>query len=457
MSSHLRPFVLLSLLLALATGCSSDDGRNLPRDRLWESTHFRYHTRADDSEPCEAVLVQLERHFELIQGYLGFSWPSGRKVDYYKFRDKADYLSSGFCPEDSDSCTRDSEVMSPHVLQDHELIHAYLAPLGMPPALFVEGAAVVLACDHVFALQNFKPWQDVATEAFGVKFGRAYYEGTWFVGYLLDRFGPASFLALYGRLDYRTATADTMAAAFASVYGESLDAVWNASLASSDRIRCVNLWNCAGANLPLDGSIQPLESACDGSANSRTFELDSDTDALILSHRYFLYAPLSCDEKLPTYVGGANESYEFGTVFNPTVVTIPAGKYFIKSAAQGGVPDVGVLPLPVPTYSRECGQLHALDLSGEEFWKGDIELSIPNDGHSWYLKLHPASGHTFYTGSYATEEVQECSSCGATPACVPLVDNAHPDADGNVILRLTSPTSGPGTVEYMIRASIILP
>ena len=455
MSSRCWPFVLLPLLPTLAVGCSSDDGRNLPRDRLWESTHFRYHTRTDDSEPCEAVLVQLERHFELMQGYLGFSWPSGRKVDYYKFRDKADYLSNSGCPKDSDSCARDSDLMSPHVLQDHELIHTYLASVGMPPAFFVEGVAVVLACDHVFALQNFKPWQDVVTEAFGVKFGRAYYEGPWFVGYLLDRFGPASFLALYGSLDYGTATADTIAAAFASVYGESLDAVWNASLASSDSIRCVNLWNCRGANLPLDGSIQPLESACDGSANSRTLELDSDTDALILSRGYFLYAPLSCEEKLPAYVGGANESYEYGVVYDPTVVTIPVGKYFIKS--YGGVADVGVRPLPSPTYARDCSQLHALDISGEEFPKGDIELAIPNDGQSWYVKLHPARGSTFYTGSAATEEVQECSSCSATPSCVPLVDNAHPDANGDVILRLTSPTPGPGTVEYLIRPSIIQP
>jgi hypothetical protein len=455
--AQLRSLVVLSSLLTLATACSSGDGRNLPKDRLWESTHFRYHTRIDDPQPCEAVLVQLERHFELLQGYLGLPWPSGRKVDYYKFVDKADYLSNSVCPEDSDSCSNDSEVMSPHVLQDHELIHAYLAALGTPPAFLVEGAAVVLACDHAFTIQNFKPWREVVTEAFGAKPRRAYYEGAWFVGYLLDRFGPASFLALYGRLDYKTATADTIAAAFASVYGESLEAVWNASLASSDRLRCVNLWNCSGAALPLDGSLQPLESACDGSDNSRTFALDADTDALILSHRYFLYAPLACDEKLPSYVGGASESYEFGTIDDPTVVTIPAGKYFIKSAAQGDLPDVGVRLLPSPTYSRDCSQLHALDISGEEFPKGDIELAIPNDGLSWYVKLHPASGRTFYTGSYATEEVQECSSCGATPVCVPLVDNAHPDANGDVILRLTSPTSGPGTVEYMIRASFILP
>jgi hypothetical protein len=52
---------------------------------------------------------------------------------------------------------------SPHVLQDHELIHAYLAALGTPPAFFVEGAASILACRHMFALQNSKPWRDLVT------------------------------------------------------------------------------------------------------------------------------------------------------------------------------------------------------------------------------------------------------------------------------------------------------
>jgi hypothetical protein len=74
------------------------DGRDLPKDRLWESTHFRYHTRTNDPEPCEAVIVQLERHFELLQGYLGFSWPNGRKVDYYKFLDQAASGMPGWLP-----------------------------------------------------------------------------------------------------------------------------------------------------------------------------------------------------------------------------------------------------------------------------------------------------------------------------------------------------------------------
>jgi hypothetical protein len=102
-----------------------------------------------------------------MQDYLGFPWPTDLKVDYYKFLDKDDYFRNSECPNDSDSCARDSAIFSPHPLQDHELVHAYLAPLGFPPAFFVEGIASVLACDEVFTLGDPEPRQDVVAVPFG--------------------------------------------------------------------------------------------------------------------------------------------------------------------------------------------------------------------------------------------------------------------------------------------------
>jgi hypothetical protein len=60
-----------------------------------------------------------------------------------------------------------STIFSPHPLQEHELVHAYLAPLGFPPAFFVEGIASVLACDEVFTLGDPEPRQDVVAVPFG--------------------------------------------------------------------------------------------------------------------------------------------------------------------------------------------------------------------------------------------------------------------------------------------------
>ncbi|HEY5958105.1 MAG TPA: hypothetical protein VIV60_16190, partial [Polyangiaceae bacterium] len=134
------------MLFAITSGCSAEPQLDLPNDRSWESEHFRYHVRDGDERACEAVLEQLEQHFELTRTYLGFPWSGDRKIEYYKFRDNADYSSNSGCPVDSGSCALQSTVFSPDTLNEHELIHAYLAPLGLPPAFFVEGVASVMAC-----------------------------------------------------------------------------------------------------------------------------------------------------------------------------------------------------------------------------------------------------------------------------------------------------------------------
>lgn len=146
------------VILALGSGCGdTHDSRNLPNGTLWESEHFRYHTRSNDSASCESVLHQLERHFEQLHEYLGFAWPTDRKIDYYKFADRTDYFDNSPCPHDAESCTSDSNVFSPYVLVNHELVHAYLAPLGLPPAFFTEGIASVFSCEIPVTIINPEP------------------------------------------------------------------------------------------------------------------------------------------------------------------------------------------------------------------------------------------------------------------------------------------------------------
>jgi hypothetical protein len=121
------------LFAGLLPACDGDAPPDLPDDRLWESEHFRYHLRSDEAAACEGVTEQLERHFAIVRDYLGFPWPAGAKVDYYKFRDQLDYARESDCPEYGSSCVRDGAVLTARILQHHELIHAYLAPLGLPP------------------------------------------------------------------------------------------------------------------------------------------------------------------------------------------------------------------------------------------------------------------------------------------------------------------------------------
>jgi hypothetical protein len=434
---------IVAVLVAFTSGCSADQEPDLPNDRTWESAHFRYHTRYGDEGACEAILEQLERHFELMQAYLGLSWPKGYKVDYYKFRDTPDYLSNAGCPGESDSCSVESTVLSPHPLEDHELIHAYLAPLGIPPAFFVEGMASVLACRSMWTLGNPRPWREVVLLPFSDRFN-VYAEGPWFMGYLLHHYGTEPLISLYDRLDHVAVSLDQISSAFESVYGETLDAAWNAALASSHRVRCVNLWQCSGATLALDGGRQTLAQACDGTDHTRTFQLDAETDVILSTDLQSVYAPVSCDQDLPFAVSGN----QFGSVTDPAVAPMTPGRYFIQGSTHGAA-TVGIRALSSKAYSQSCAQTEAVDLSASEFSTAYFDLTIPNDGNSWYVKLHPPSNRSVWWGHLeSSNEVEECLSCREPSACQPLEGVTPPDAYGNVMLRLTSSAPGEGYVTH---------
>ena len=429
------------MLLVLGSGCGdSNEADNLPKDRVWESVHFRYHTRSTDNASCESVLVQLELHFQLIQTYLGFAWPTGRKVDYYKFVDRSDYLSNSKCPTDAEGCTSDSNVFSPYVLLSHELVHAYLAPTGIPPAFFTEGVASLSSCDTPVTIENPKSWVDLVTLPFSNR-SDVYYEGTWFVGELIHRYGPARFLSFYSKLDYRSASLSEITASFEGVYGDSLDDVWSAALAGNTRTRCINLWQCNGAPLSVDGTLQTLASACDGSDTTRTFEFAADTDAVLSSSGYYIRAPLSCNDEFAIPIGGDS----LDNIYFPAVLPIAASKYFV--GAQGlGAADVGIRALPARAYSRDCSAPQPINLSSPEFEPSDVELVFPTDGNDWFVKLHPTSDRPLWAGVPGV--LQECPSCQDLSTCISFDAVSHPDADGNVTLRFSSTSPGVGYVTY---------
>ena len=70
-------------------------------------------------------------------------------VTYYKYPDDVD--DSRRTPTAAPARRRargTRPCSSPDAFDRHELIHAYLAPYGLPPPLFIEGAAVALSCQH---------------------------------------------------------------------------------------------------------------------------------------------------------------------------------------------------------------------------------------------------------------------------------------------------------------------
>jgi len=436
--SRLTSLVPALALLALTSACEGD--RDLPNDQTWESAHFRYHIRKGDQAACEGVLLQLERNFEIMQGFLGLAWPAGKKVDYYKFRDQNDFRKNAPCSKNSASCTEDSSVMSPYVLQEHELIHAYLAPFGDPPSFFVEGAAVALSCDRPWDERSGTAgWQDVVTLT-SLDINDVYKTGGWLVGYLLDRYRPAPFLVFYDRLK-ESASAENIALTFQEIYGESLDAVWDAATAAGKRVGCVNLWACQGPPLVLDGSPQTLTQACDGSDNSRIFALAADTDLMMSYSGTPYYTPVRCDSA--TFVGVSG--YYTGIAQPAVLAHVTAGQYFVRAVGLATSGTAPIRALSAGAFVRDCGQAQPVDLGTSEFTKKrDLDLTIPNDGQPWFVKLHVPDDWHLWSTATASEHVMACPDCGDLSQCESFRGDAPLDGDGNVILRLTSTTPDPG-------------
>jgi hypothetical protein len=262
---------------------------------------------------------------------------------------------------------------------------------------------------------------------------------------LLHRYGPERYLSLYGRLNY-TATLAEISAAFLAAYGESLADVWAEAIASSQRTRCVNLWACNSAPLAMDGSAQTLARACDGTDVFRTFELEADGDLLLAPKGYFLYAPLSCDEELPYAIGSDSPGDDVVTM--TSIAPLQKGRYFVGPWEESG--EVRARILPSKAFSNDCAEAHSVDLSAEEFTASRFELTIPNDGQSWYVKLHPASAHSIFVSPNDPIQIDACLGCEEPASCQPVDFMPALDAEGNALLRLTATASGPGYVTTIL-------
>jgi hypothetical protein len=419
------------LFSGLLVDCDGKGAPDLPDDWLWESEHFRYHTRDGESAACKAVTRQLERHFELVRDYLGFPWPNAAKVDYHKFRDQLDYERESACPDYGSSCVRDGKVLTASILQHHELIHAYLAPLGLPPAFFTEGVAVALACRTPFSVAP-RPWREVVAVPFGHP--RAFLDGPWFVAYLLRKYGRERFLELYAALP-ADASAERIAELFAEIYGISLDLAWQDAERGGNGVSCLFLWECAGAPLPTDGTRYSIGQACDASDEYRTFELETPRDLGASSTDYLVNAPVSCD------VVPARPFADDSVLWVANVAHYEAGRYFVGAF---DVPTTLALrPADGRVFDAECTRTTELTLQSSELGSTHFELTISADAGPTYVRLAPERGQSLCSGAANPAlTVESCPDCDESK-CAPVSCPAAVDGSGTVSLRLTPTESAP--------------
>lgn len=429
-STICRTLVAATLLL---TACgNTSPNADFPSGQTWSSAHFEYHTRTTEADACPDVPNVLEEHFMTLQAYLGFAWPAGSKVTYYKFTDAADFAAHGHCPADAGGCAPGTSVESTQALDTHELVHAYLAPTGAPPWVLVEGVAVALSCTgHNY--KNQKPtlsWDQLASVQSGaVDPVTAYSAGAWLVGYLLAVHGGGPFLEVYESLP-RSPSSSEMDAAFTRVYGQSLADIWAAALAE-DQPRNTCAWQCSRPPLALDGTAVDSTGTC-GVDMARPFALAAPATISISTTA----ADISLGPCGPAAVPGAglNGGLAGGLL---ALYHLEAGSYFLSHSSTTGMivgnADASLALNPACDQANDIAALSPFS---------SIYVAVPPTSSEWYLPVPPppnVNGKLVVIPNAGTSSALVCSSCGGTLCSDPTVQ-AVAWTTGQTLLMHTDPT-----------------
>jgi hypothetical protein len=401
---------------------------DLPSDRQWSSAHFDYRTREGDTSTCADVLDPLEQHFAQLQDYLGFVWPAGAKVTYYKFLDAGDFAAHADCPPDVGGCAPQTNVETSLGLDEHELVHAYLYPTGYPPWVILEGAAVALSCQTRLLASN-KPtltWDQLANVERGTP--DVYDAGAWLVGYLLDVYGPQKFMSLYASLAQNASTSD-LDAAFRQTFGQSLADVW-ASVLSEDHARNDCVWECSRAPLALDGGAIDSTATCGQAYAAHPFMLASDaTISFSSSSAGLMLGPCGAVSPPETWVVG-----------NPGAIALydlPAGSYFLANDPVTGT--IVASSDASKTLTSVCASAidgAALGLANQE----NIYVLVPGSPSPWFLSLPPSDGRrVMVLASFEpAESAALCASC--VPGSCTDASKLVSWSDNSVLMLTTDPS-----------------
>jgi hypothetical protein len=394
--------VVAVLLLGEACG-----GAGLPDDHRWTSEHFVFHTRNAERTACADILTLLEQHFATMQAYLGFTWPPGQVIDYYKFVDQGDLNGNSDCS--GARCAGHSKVESASGFDTYDLVQAYLAPTGAPMALIADGTALAVTCamagstrptvsaDAVLDLLDTSP--------------DFYSAGGWLVGYLVDQFGAAKLLELYAQLPSGS-TAAQADAAFTNVYGMTVADVWAAAM-GEDTARNICPWECSQPAIAVDGGPQDTQAGvCGQSYVQRTFSA-TDGENVIISSDGASFGVGSCGHH-----ADVPPSYNVGGVGRGGLYNLPAGDYFIDYSSQPGtitLASASDTALAPSCPAGATGVVAALDT---------VHVFVPRSAPSWFLPIGWAAGRSLYVHSSSSDaRAFLCPSCATDPALCPVAED----------------------------------
>jgi hypothetical protein len=377
---------------------------------LWSregSTDRRQASRVAGGEARSLRVVSALQDRTPLQGYLGFDWPAGEKVTYYKFLDSADVSANSDCGKGTAGCAQGHTVSSTVALDTYDLVDAYLSWVGNPPPILIAGVAVVLSCtaDDYASTKPTQTWDQLASVTFSASDTvTVYLTGAWLVGYLLDAFGPQQFLTLYRTLP-STVDAATMDAAVQTIYGQSLSAIWTAALNESQpRNSCV--WQCSQPAIALDGVAFDTSAGVCGVDNERTFTVPSEAAVSFLSAgAVFGLGP--CGRTNPPddilnggLAGGMLALYD-----------LPADSYYLQySSASGTITPTGDASAALNPICTSATDVTALSAP-------TMFVAVSPSNANWFLPLPPplADGKPPLVEPVQTATTASlCASCDTT-------------------------------------------
>jgi hypothetical protein len=379
--------IRLSAFCALFTGYGCVQVPDLPL--CAQSDHVILHTDRNDVN-CdlaeEWLLNWMEPSLSALARTLGIPASQRPAVKTFVFSSIEDMWR--YCRRPATGCfgeyKGERHVLGTDFHMPHEFVHAFASVVGSPPKFLQEGLAEVLGeeglaygqrTEHDFdvmsAIVNFGNWS--ANERFG-----AYSSAGVFVRFLIDRYGMADFMRLYGSLP-EDANEAQVEETFHVVFGEDVYdviALFRERQLSMFGGAAIHIAQCEMPELQLNngiyhGEIPLLWGPRHGQekfSNLRTLEFQTASVMRLRlppSDTAFVVEMHGCDFDYPTEFSTVSPSSNWGVA--EVWSRVMPGKYWILASYYGDL-SPGAVELSLDTSSNAFGS------DEPQFWENELEL-----------------------------------------------------------------------------------
>jgi hypothetical protein len=235
-----------------------------------------------------------------------------------------------------------------------------------------------------------------------------YGAGGWLVGHLLQTTDPALFVQFCSSIAH-DADATTFGQTFASIYGMSLDDVWDETISSTNApMFCP--WDCSQPAFSFGGPAEALTPACGAGSEQLTFSLDQAvaTQWTITGDAgLFIRSCEGLDEPTASFSGHAGEA--------GVLAALSAGRYFIDAQVEVGASSTLVGgPALGAFFSPTCATAPAVP--SDLLSLASLSLFYPSSSSGEFTSLGagvPPRGSLLLI-SEGTASAELCSSCDQT-------------------------------------------